>query len=202
MTKKILVLAACCLAALPASADPAYVATPLQPRLPGPAGSKPFQVLSAEETGVNLSNSYSDPTMWGTRFRELTLGAVETGIAVADFGKSGHLDIFVVSRNGPCALYRQTAPFKFVNVAGAAGVDCTGGNGGSITSATVVDINQDGWPDLYVCRFNAPNLLFVNNQRRHVHGEGARVRPRCHRRLAWRRRSPTMTATATSTASS
>ncbi|HEY5080276.1 MAG TPA: VCBS repeat-containing protein, partial [Opitutaceae bacterium] len=161
---KPLLLAVCCLAALSASADPAYVATRLQARLPGPAGSKPFQVLSAEDTGVNLSNSYSDPTMWGTRFRELTLGAVETGIAVADFGKSGYLDIFVVSRNGPCALYRQTAPFKFVNVAGAAGVDCTGGNGGSITSATVVDINQDGWPDLYVCRFNAPNLLFVNNQ--------------------------------------
>ena len=50
-----------------------------------------------------------------------------------------------------------------MNVAAAAGIDCTGGNGGSITSATVVDINQDGWPDLYVCRFNAPNLLFVNN---------------------------------------
>jgi hypothetical protein len=101
--------------------------------------------------------------MWGDRFRELTLGAVETGVAVADFFRDGHLDIFVVSRNGPCALYRQTAPFKFVNVATPAGVDCTQNGPGSVTSATVVDINQDGWPDLYICRFDAPNLLFVNN---------------------------------------
>ena len=27
----------------------------------------------------------------------------------------------------------------------------------------MVDINQDGWPDIYVCRYDAPNLLFVNN---------------------------------------
>jgi hypothetical protein len=73
------------------------------------------------------------------------------------------LDIFVVSRNGPCALYRQTAPFKFVNVAPAGGRRLHQNGPGSVTSATVVDINQDGWPDLYVCRFDAPNLLFVNN---------------------------------------
>jgi hypothetical protein len=161
--KKLLLLAPLAAAASLSLGAPAYVATPLAPRLAPPAGSKPFQVMAPEDTGVTLSNEYSDPTMWGSRFRELTLGAVETGIAVADFNRDGFLDIFVVSRNGPCALYRQTSPFKFVNVAAAAGVDCTGGNGGSITSATVVDINQDGWPDLYVCRFNAPNLLFVNN---------------------------------------
>jgi hypothetical protein len=163
MPKRFIACAALLAAALACRADPAYQATPLRPRLPGAPGSKLFEILPPEYTGATVSNVYSDPTMWGTRFRELTLGAVETGVAVADFGRDGMLDIFVVSRNGPCALYRQTAPFKFINVAAAAGVDCTGGNGGSITSATVVDINQDGWPDLYVCRFNAPNLLFVNN---------------------------------------
>jgi hypothetical protein len=163
MIKKILTGAALGALATLAGAGPAYVATPLNPRLPAPPGAKLFQVLSPEETGVTISNLYNDPTMWGSRFRELTLGAVETGIAVADFNRDGYLDIFVVSRNGPCALYRQTASFKFVDVAAAAGVDCTQNGPGSVTSATVVDINQDGWPDLYVCRFDAPNLLFVNN---------------------------------------
>ena len=163
LLRTILACAAIGAMSLAAGADPAYVATPLRPRLPGPPGSKPFEILAPEETGVTQSNLYNDPRMWADRFRELTLGAVETGIAVADFNRDGFLDIFVVSRNGPCALYRQTAPFKFVNVAVPAGVDCTRNGPGSVTSATVVDINQDGWPDLYVCRFDAPNLLFVNN---------------------------------------
>ncbi|HEX3729757.1 MAG TPA: VCBS repeat-containing protein, partial [Opitutaceae bacterium] len=150
------------LCAVLAQGAPAYRSYPLEPRLPGPPGSKPFQVLSPAETGVTARDLYNDPTMWGARFRELTLGAVETGIAVADFFRDGHLDIFVVSRNGPCALYRQTSPFKFVNVAPACGVDCADSKA-PVTSATVVDINQDGWPDLYICRFGAPNLLFINN---------------------------------------
>jgi hypothetical protein len=161
MTTKI--LAAALVLVVSAGAEPAYVATPLSARLPAPEGAKLFEVLSPADTGVKVSNLYNDPRMWGDRFRELTLGAVETGIAIADFERDGHLDIFVVSRNGPCALYRQTSPFKFVDIAAAAGVDCTRNGPGSVTSATVVDINQDGWPDLYVCRFDAPNLLFVNN---------------------------------------
>ena len=144
-------------------AEPAYIATPLRTRVPAAPGAKLFEKLDPKDTGVSQSNLYNDPRMWGDRFRELTLGAVETGIAVADFERKGLVDIFVVSRNGPCALYRQTSPFKFVNVAAAAGVDCTQNGPGSVTSATVVDINQDGYPDLYVCRFDAPNLLFINN---------------------------------------
>lgn len=163
MLQKILICTVLGALALAARGEPAYVATPLRSPVPAAPGAKRFEVMAPEDTGVNVSNVYNDPRMWGDRFRELTLGAVETGIAVADFLKDGHLDIFVVSRNGPCALYRQTAPFKFVNIAAQAGVDCTQNGPGSVTSATVVDINQDGWPDLYVCRFDAPNLLFINN---------------------------------------
>ncbi|HEY1793521.1 MAG TPA: VCBS repeat-containing protein [Opitutaceae bacterium] len=161
---RVAALALLAAALAPLALGEPYTAAPLMPRLPGPPGSGLFQVLPPGETGVTASNLYSDPTMWGTRFRELTLGAVETGLAVADFFRDGRLGIFVVSRNGPCALYRQTAPFRFANVAAAAGVDCTRDGPGSVVSATVVDINQDGWPDLYVCRFDAPNLLFVNNR--------------------------------------
>jgi len=144
------------------AAEPAYTATPLRPREPAPAGTKPFEILSSADTGLTVPNVFNDPRMWGDRFRELTLGAVETGIAIADFDHNGKLGIFVVSKNGPCALYRQTEPFKFVDVAHTAGVACDA-EPSSNNGATAVDINQDGWPDLYVCRYNQPNLLFVNN---------------------------------------
>jgi len=175
MLKQSAALIAALCAATVSLATPAYTSGPLLPRVGPPPGEKLFQVLPPEVTGVTVGNVYNDPRMWGDRFRELTLGAVETGVAVADFFHDGHPAIFAVSRNGPCALYRQVAPFKFTNVAAAAGVDCAGSTGG-VTSATVVDINQDGWPDLYVCRFDAPNLLFVNNhdgtftERAHAYG--------------------------------
>ena len=147
------------------SASPIADARPFAARPPLAPGAKPFQELPAAETGLTVSNVYNDPRMWGDRFREYTLGALESGIAVADFDRDGWLDLFVISKNGPCALYRQTAPFKFVNIAAAAGVDCTqvASPGAPKTGATVVDINQDGYPDLYICRNGAPNLLFVNN---------------------------------------
>lgn len=165
MNKTILTALLLAGAASLALADtPAYTSAPLASRPPLAAGATPFQRLTPAESGVTVPNVYNDPRMWGDRFREFTLGALETGIAVGDFDKDGHPDIFEVSKNGPCALYMQRALGHFENVAAVVGVDCVAQDEkiGKI-GATVVDINQDGWPDIYVCRYDAPNLLFVNN---------------------------------------
>ena len=144
------------------AAEPAYTSAPLAPRAPLPAGARPFHRLNSEQSGITVPNLYNDPRMWADRFREFTLGALETGIAIADFDRDGRMDIFEVSKNGPCALYMQTVNGQFHDVAHAAGVACDS-EPSSKTGVTVVDINQDGWPDIYVCRYDAPNLLFVNN---------------------------------------
>ena len=150
-------------AAFAVAAD--FTATPLAPRSAPAAGAKPFTRLDPTAAGLTVPNVFDDPRMWGRLFRELTLGAVETGVAVADFDRDGRPDIFAISKNGACALYRQVAPFKFEDVAAKAGVSIPAPADGisSNTGATVVDINQDGAPDLYVCRYDLPNLLFVNN---------------------------------------
>ena len=144
------------------AATPALSTAPLRPRPAIPADTKLFTVIPNDEANLTVPNVFNDPRMWGERFRELTLGAVETGIVVADFDNDTLPDIFAVSKNGPCALYRQVAPFKFLDVAPNAGVTCDEPNS-SKTGATAVDINQDGWMDLYVCRYDAPNLLFIND---------------------------------------
>lgn len=135
---------------------------PLPARPPKDPSLTRFTRLSAEESGVTVPNRFDDPRMWGERFRELTLGAVETGIAIADFDRDGRPDIFAVSKNGPNALYRQIAPFRFEEVASASGLGPQPNERSSNNGVTAIDINQDGWMDLYVCRYDQPNQLFVN----------------------------------------
>jgi enediyne biosynthesis protein E4 len=149
--------------ALPATEPPPpSTLAPLAPRTANPASTRPFTRLTPADTGVSTASVFNDPRMWSARFRELTLGAVQTGIAVADFDRDGRPDLYAVSKNGPCSLYRQVAPFRFVDVAPSAGVAIADGTPSSNTGVSVVDVNQDGWPDLYVCRYDLPNLLFVN----------------------------------------
>lgn len=82
-----------------------FSASLLPARSLAPTGSRLFTVLSPTETGVNGFNVFNDPRMWGARFRELTLGAVETGVAVADFDRDGRPDIF---------LFRKMARARFI----------------------------------------------------------------------------------------
>lgn len=140
-----------------------YTLQDLRPRSQSAENATAFKRFTPEETGLLKKNEYNDPRMWGQLFRELTLGALETGVAVADFDKDGRLDIYSVSKNGPCSLYLQVVDYRFRDIAAVAGVaadDSIDGKAG----ATAVDINQDGWMDIYLCRYDAPNLLFVNNR--------------------------------------
>ncbi|MDX2185583.1 MAG: VCBS repeat-containing protein [Opitutaceae bacterium] len=156
-------LALSCALSLPALVPPEPKLTPLVPAEPVP-GAPRLRALDPEQTGVTTPNVFNDPRMWGARFRELTLGAVETGIAIADFNADGRYDLFTVSKNGPCSLYLQVAPWRFEDTAARAGV--TGvfeGQLPSNTGVSVVDVNADGLPDIYLCRYDLPNLLWVNN---------------------------------------
>ena len=60
-------------------------------------------------------------------------------------------------------LFRNLGGWKFEDVTEKAGV----GDKGEAAlvwklGSTFVDVNNDGLLDIYVCRFNAPNLLYVN----------------------------------------
>jgi len=72
-------------------------------------------------------------------------------------------DIFVVSKTESCRLFRNLGNFKFEDVTEKAGV---GDHGADAMiwkqGATFVDVNNDGLLDIYVCRWNAPNLLYIN----------------------------------------
>ncbi len=132
---------------------------PLAPR-PFPRGKTMFVKLSPDETGVRAENTYDDPRMWGDLNHEFEVGALGTGVAIGDYDGDGRPDIYVVSKTEGCRLFRNLGGYKFEDVTEKAGVGATPGiwNQG----ATFVDINNNGLLDIYVCRFNAPNLLYIN----------------------------------------
>src|SRR5450432_461826 len=126
----------------------------------GPRGATLFTTLPAEQTGIVAVNHYDDPKMWGQHYREFTIGPIGTGIAIGDYDGDGRPDIFVVCKTGENHLFRNLGHFKFEDVTAKAGD--AGPLGAWKEGATWVDVNNDGRLDLYVCRFAAPNLLYIN----------------------------------------
>lgn len=144
----------------------AIASTPLNERSL-PEGSTLFTSVPAARTGVNCVNTFGDPAMWSQRYTELMNGALGTGVAVADFDQDGRADLYVVSKTGMSRLFRNLGGWRFEDVTVNAGLarseDPTRTNRPDWTQgASWADVNNDGWLDLYVCRFAAPNLLFVN----------------------------------------
>ncbi len=130
-----------------------------------PAGNTLFTTLSPEATGMRAFNAYDDPEMWGRLYREFSLGAIGSGVAIGDYDGDGRPDVFVASKTGVNRLFRNSGELEFEDVTESAGV---GGPAGPWKQgAAFADIDNDGDLDLYVCRFGAPNLLFVNQ------GDGA-----------------------------
>ena len=161
-------------------------------------GRAMFTELPREQTGIDAINHYADPGMWAERYQELAYGAMGTGVTIGDYDNDGRPDVFVVSKTGPSRLFRNLGQWKFEDVTARAGLEegAETGIGGTLRSlfgsenaasharpnwtqgATFVDINNDGLLDLYVCRFAAPNRLYVNQ------GDGTFVEEAQQRGLA------------------
>lgn len=131
----------------------------------GPRGATLFAQLPATETGVITTNAYDDPKMWNERYHELEIGAIGCGVAIGDYDNDGRPDLFVASKVENCRLFRNLGNFKFEDTTEKAGVQ-EKGSAGVVwkQGVAMADVNNDGWLDIYVCRFNAPNLLYINRR--------------------------------------
>jgi len=116
----------------------------------GKNDSSLFIIISPEESGINFKNIVT-PTveMNGLTYMNYHNGS---GLAVADFNNDGFQDIYFMSTLNDNNLYLNNGDMKFKDVSEISGTQSIAG---FHTGVTAVDINCDGWMDLYIC--NAGN---------------------------------------------
>lgn len=89
------------------------------------------------------------------------------GVAIGDINNDGLSDVFLTSNMGSNKLYINKGNFKFEDITDKAGV---GELGKWNTGVVMVDINADGWLDIYICNAGYDkfkngdgNAMFINN---------------------------------------
>ncbi len=123
-----------------------------------------FRQVPTSESGVAFSNRILE----NDTFNVLTYEYVYNGggVGIGDFNNDGLQDIFFAGNMADNKLYLNQKDFKFEDITETAGV---AGKGRWCSGVAVVDINADGWLDLYVCATTyspgprRANLLFINN---------------------------------------
>ncbi len=124
-----------------------------------------FTKLDASKTGINFVNDVKNgENMNIFKYRNFYNGG---GVAIGDINNDGLSDIYFTSNLGANKLYLNKGNFKFEDISKKAGVE---GTKTWSTGVVMVDINGDGFLDIYVC--NAGNgvdmkrksELFINNK--------------------------------------
>lgn len=125
-----------------------------------------FEKVSPEDSGINFTNqlTYTEQLNPYT-YRNFFNGA---GVALGDINNDGLLDIFFTGNMVENKLYLNKGNWQFEDITQAAGAT---GSGFWATGATFVDINADGWLDLYICKSGPPsdepgrkNELLINQK--------------------------------------
>lgn len=122
-----------------------------------------FEHLSSEQTGIHFNNQIIENDSINPL--ELTNIYNGGGVGIGDFNRDGLPDIYFTGNTVSNKLYLNRGDFKFDDITDIAGVD---GQGQWSRGVSVVDINNDGWPDIYVCAtiktnpLQRRNLLYIN----------------------------------------
>jgi enediyne biosynthesis protein E4 len=117
-----------------------------------------FEVLDNTSTGLQFANTLT-PTDSFNIFHYMYFynGA---GAGAADFNNDGLIDLFFASNQAENKLYLNTGKMQFKDVTAAAGLP---NDNGWSTGVSVVDINNDGLQDIYVCRVGSYGPLKSHN---------------------------------------
>jgi len=125
--------------------------------------TKPFSKLDANETGIHFKNELAETHTYNYfTYPYMYLGG---GVSTGDINNDGLEDIFFTGNMVENKLYLNKGNLKFEDISQSAGIT---GDERWYSGTTFVDINQDGYLDIYcsVGGKNGPNnnVLYINNQ--------------------------------------
>ena len=125
-----------------------------------------FSVVSSNNSGVDFKNTVQQDNAFNCL--NYTYALAGGGVAVGDFNNDGLEDIYFTSNQNSNKLYLNDGNFKFDDITKSANVE---DDKGWSTGVSLVDINNDGWLDMYVCKSASldnnelrKNKLFINQK--------------------------------------
>lgn len=131
---------------------------------PGNGRTPLFSLLDKKQTNIGFVNQVDYTEEFNTyTYRNFYNGA---GVGIGDFNNDDLPDLYFCGNLVDNKLYINKGNFQFEDATEKAGVACTGAWS---TGVTIIDINGDGWLDIYVCKSGDPkskhrkNELFINN---------------------------------------
>lgn len=125
-----------------------------------------FSLVGNEHTNIHFVNSVKE----NLYFNFLNYPYIYNGggVAVGDINNDGLEDLYFTSNQESNKLYLNQGNLEFKDITKSAGVI---DNDGWSTGTTMVDINNDGWMDIYVCKSGSlenhdkrRNKLFINQK--------------------------------------
>ena len=124
-----------------------------------------FTKLDSSATGISFLNEVKNGADMNIfKYRNFYNGG---GVAIGDINNDGLPDVYFTSNLGANKLYLNKGNFKFEDISKKAGVE---GNKSWSTGVVMVDLNADGFLDIYVCNAGnnlgdqQKNELFINNK--------------------------------------
>lgn len=126
-----------------------------------------FVKISEETSGITFSNTLKEDLSTYQNLFDFDYFYNGAGVGIEDINNDGLLDVFFAGNQTPNKLYLNLGDFKFQDISETAGINK---NKVWANGVTFVDINADGYMDIYVSqggpyRANErKNLLYLNNK--------------------------------------
>ncbi|WP_008588177.1 VCBS repeat-containing protein [Niabella soli] len=128
------------------------------------AQSPLFRLLPSKETGITFNNQLTETDSLNILSQANIYNG--SGVGIGDFNRDGLPDIYFAANRVSNKLYLNKGGLHFADITRESGTE---GAGRWCTGVSVADINNDGWPDIYVCASfmkndiqKRTNLLYIN----------------------------------------